>query len=266
MEGIFPLVWVFAWLWGVADSPAHARWLRDDERAALLAKIERETREREAQTGRAESAPTTLAAQMRRVPVLLFTTAVLLWNIGFLGFVIWLPSVIQQQPGLSSVEVGWLSAIPYALAIVVMQWLTYRSDRTLDRRLYSAVPLAISAIALIAGGLSYAGNSFALNMVLLSVAGATLYGSQPILWAIPVEIVPARVLGAASGIINGIGVLGAFLGPYVVGFVRSQTQTFASGLLVMGVCLLGTSALILAIRDAGPPRGRAEDSIRTQTA
>jgi sugar phosphate permease len=246
VEGIFPLLWVFVWVWGVADSPRHAKWLSAADRTLLIEKIETENALRET-----PGVPASYRSQMTRVPVLLFTASILLWNVGFLGFVIWLPSVIHQQPGLSSTDVGWLSSIPYACAIVVMQILTYWSDRTLDRRLFSALPLAVSGAALVIGGLTYGANTFIVNMGLLVIAGAMLYGSQPVLWSIATEILPASVTGSVSGTINAVGVLGAFAGPYLVGYVRAATHSFSAGLLVMGVSLIGTSILVLLIREAG---------------
>jgi sugar phosphate permease len=251
VEGIFPLVWVFVWWWGVADSPRHAKWLNAADRTLLLEKIDTENALRAAREVPGAAAAISYRAQITRMPVLLFTAAILLWNVGFLGFVIWLPSVIYQQPGLSSTDIGWLSAIPYACAIAVMQVLTYWSDRTLDRRLFSALPLAVSGAALVIGGLTYGGNTFVVNMGLLVVAGAMLYGSQPVLWSIATEILPAGVTGSVSGTINAVGVLGAFAGPYLVGYVRAVTHSFAAGLLVMGVSLIGTSILVLLIREAG---------------
>jgi sugar phosphate permease len=194
---------------------------------------------------------------LRRPAVWLFAFSILLWNTGFLGFVIWLPSVIHQEPHLSATQIGWLSAIPYAFAVVLMPILTYWSDRRRDRRLFSAIPLAISGLALLIGGETYGSNSFVMNMVLLVVAGATLYGSQPVLWSIATELLPAEVTARISGLVNGIGMIGAFGGPYIVGFARSLTNSFSAGLLVMGFCLLGTSMFVMLIKEAGrPPRQR----------
>lgn len=258
IEGFFPLVWVFVWLWGVADSPLHAKWLSEPDRERIVEKIENENKLRA--ESEAPSVPASFGSQMTRLPVLLFTASILLWNVGFLGFVIWLPSVIHQQPGLTQTEVGWLSAIPYACAIVVMQILTYWSDRTLDRRLFSALPLAVSGAALVIGGLSYGSNTFVVNMGLLVIAGAMLYGSQPVLWSIATEILPSSVTGSVSGTINAVGVLGAFAGPYLVGYVRAVTQSFSAGLLVMGGSLIGTCILVLLIKEAGRPRTPAVSS------
>ena len=99
-------------------------------------------------------------------------------------------------------------------------------------------------------GFTYAGNGLGMNMALLTLAGAMLYGSQPVLWSIPADIVPARVVGTVMGIMNSLGVLGAFAGPYLVGYVRGLTGTFASGLVAMGGCLVLSAVLVWTIREA----------------
>jgi sugar phosphate permease len=264
VEGVFPLVWLFVWLWGVADSPRNAKWLKAADRVQLLAHLDAENRRHDSH---APSSPTSLmpvsfGSQLRRPAVWLFATSILLWNTGFLGFVIWLPSVIHQQPGLSPTDIGWLSSIPYAFAIVLMPILTYWSDRRQDRRLFSAIPLAISGLALLVGGETYETNVFVTNMALLVIAGATLYGSQPVLWSIATELLPPEVTARVSGMINGIGMIGAFGGPYIVGYARSFTHSFSAGLLVMGFCLIGTSAFVMLIKEAARPRHRHDMTVK----
>jgi sugar phosphate permease len=246
VEGIFPIVWVIVWMWGVAESPRRASWLTAAERDAIIAKLAAEAG---SQASTQDTGPTTVGAQLARPSVLLFCASVFLWNIGFLGFIIWLPSVLHQDASLSPATIGWLSALPFAAAIVVMQIVTTLSDRSQDRRLYAGLPILICGAALVVAGFTYAGNGLGVNMLLLTLAGAMLYGSQPVLWSIPADIVPARVVGTVMGIMNTVGVMGAFAGPYLVGYVRGITGTFASGLVAMGVCLVLSSLLVWMIRE-----------------
>ena len=246
VEGIFPIAWAAVWLWGVAASPQKARWLEAADRDELLAKLASEP-----ELPAATTAPPGIASQMGRRPVILFTIAVFFWNIGFLGFIIWLPSVIHQDATLSQTAIGWLSAVPFAAAIVVMQFLTRWSDRKRDRRTFAAVPILVCGAALLVAAATYAGNSLLMNMALLTLAGAMLYGSQPVLWSIPGDILPREVAGAVTGIMNGIGVLGAFTGPFLVGWVRTQTNSFSMGLATLGVCLVLAGGLIGLLHEAG---------------
>ena len=246
IEGIFPIAWAAVWLWGVAASPQKARWLDPADRATLLAKLAAEP-----ELPAATTAAPGIASQMARRPVILFTIAVFFWNIGFLGFIIWLPSVLHQDATLSQTAIGWLSAVPFAAAIVAMQFLTRWSDRHRDRRTFAAIPILICGAALLVAAITYAGNSLVMNMALLTVAGAMLYGSQPVLWSIPGDILPRQVAGAVTGIMNGVGVFGAFAGPFLVGWVRTQTNSFSMGLATLGVCLLLAGALVGLLHEAG---------------
>jgi sugar phosphate permease len=194
-------------------------------------------------------APTTVGQQLRRKPVVLFCVAVFLWNIGFLGFVIWLPSVLHQDKSLSESTIGWLTSVPFAVAIGVILLLTWLSDKMRDRRLFSSLPILICGLALIVAGQTYSSNTLFVNMALLTVAGSMLYGSQPVLWSIPAEIVPSSVLGLVMGIMNTFGILGSFSGPYLVGYTQGLTHTFAAGLLVMGISMALSSLLLWQIRE-----------------
>jgi sugar phosphate permease len=247
VEGLFPIVWMFVWLWGVAESPARAGWLSAAQRTTLEAHLAAEP-----EPIAANEPTTTALLQMRRRPVLLFTLAIFFWNIGFLGFIIWLPSVLKQDASLSETTIGLLSALPFAAAIVVMQVLTRLSDRAGDRRSFSAIPIGLCGATLGVAALSYGGNGLVTNMALLTLAGSMLYGSQPVLWSIPGDILPRRVAAATTGFINGIGVLGAFTGPYVVGYARSISDNFATGLGVMGVCLIISAGLLFSIAEIAP--------------
>jgi sugar phosphate permease len=247
VEGLFPIVWLLVWLWGVAESPARASWLSPAERAALEAHLAAEP-----EPVAANEPATTALLQMRRRPVLLFTLAIFFWNIGFLGFIIWLPSVLKQDASLSETTIGLLSALPFAAAMVVMQVLTRLSDRWADRRSFSAIPIGLCGATLAVAALSYGSNTLVVNMALLTLAGSMLYGSQPVLWSIPGDILPRRVAAATTGFINGIGVLGAFTGPYVVGYARSISDNFATGLAVMGVCLIISAGLLFSIAEIAP--------------
>jgi MFS family permease len=93
-----------------------------------------------------------------------------------------------------------------------------------------------------------------------------LYGSQPVLWSIPGDIVPRHLAGAVSGVMNGVGVLGAFIGPFVVGYVRTLTSSFSAGLGVLGACLMVAGILLIMIREAGPVRRTGPLSERAAAA
>lgn len=261
IEGIVPIAWAAVWYWGAADSPHTAKWLAPEDRKELLhhlalqAPPPNDTSKGEARLG----------AQMRRLPVIFFSIVVVLWNIGFLGFTMWLPSVLAQGRSLSPSTIGWLSTAPFVVAIVVMQCMTFISDKTQNRRTLAACAITICGLSLVVGGLTFETNSLLVNVILLIISGSLLYASQPVLWSIPADMLPVSVAGAVMGAMNGISSIGSFLGPYIVGFARHATGSFSAGLWVMGLCLLVAAVFASQIRVAQYRRPSLAAAIETRT-
>src|SRR5258708_23634905 len=61
------------------------------------------------------------------------------------GLQLWQPQIIKSY-GLTNVQTGWLNAIPFALASVIMIWWGRRSDRTGERIWHASVPLILTAV------------------------------------------------------------------------------------------------------------------------
>lgn len=241
IEGALPLVWCAVWLWGIAQTPRHAKWLSTQERAAL-----------EAHLGAEETAhagePATLAVvmqQLRSPTVILLFFVMLFWNVGFLGFVIWLPSVIKQHGAvLSASSLGWYAAVPFIASVFALVLLSAGADRSSSRRAYAIWPLLIAALCLCIGAVTYVSAPFAVALLLLTIAACGIYGVYPVIWAIATDSVPASVTGVVMGLVNIGGVLGAFAGPYIVGATRAVSGSFAGGLVVMGLSLAVAAACV----------------------
>jgi len=245
-EGLLPIVWSVVWIWGVSAEPSQAKWLTADERAELVQKLDADRRENAPHLH--EQAPR-LWQQMFRIPVLIYTLALFLWNFSFVGFIIWLPSILHQDKSLSAVSVGWLASLPFLVAVFVMLFLAWGSDRFHSRRMFAAVPIGLSGLVFVIAAHSYATNSLATNLGFLIVAGSMLYGAQPMIYAIPGDLVPTRVVATVIGIANGIGVVGDFLGPYVLGYVRERAGDFAAGIFLLGAALIVSGVLLVFVRD-----------------
>jgi len=247
VEGLFPIVWALIWLWGVADSPLRARWLSGEERRAVAIRVRGGSEQTDTDDEPDKFGSPLFRRQMRRPAIWLLIGGVVGWEVAFLAFVIWLPSVLKQHQGsLSPVALGWLSSLPFIVSIVALLGLTRLADRTMKRRLVAVAAITVAGVMLIVGAVF--SLPLWLSMVLLSIAACGIYGGHPVLWSIPSEMVPVRVHGIVLGVINGIGVIGAFGGPYVVGWARSLTGSFAAGLSTVGICALIAAGLLLAIR------------------
>ncbi len=243
LQGLPPLVWVVFWWLLIADRPSNAAWISKEEREFIEQSTAEETRDKPPSAG--------YGAAFTNRTVWGLIIAYFFWMAGFYGLTMWAPSVIKSFAGTGNAwQVGWLSAIPFAFALPAMVLNSAWSDRRMKRQMHVTIPLTLAALGLIGGQL--VGNRPVLQMVFLLVAAAGVYGPYGPFWAIPSSILQAEVCGAAMGLINAIGNLGGFLGPFVVGYVCGRTRSGFAGFLVLSVFLLIAAAIFLFIGSDKP--------------
>jgi cyanate permease len=174
------------------------------------------------------------------------------------GFIFWFPTMLKRQSGLSDARVGVLGAVPYFVTFLATLVNGWHSDNRRERRWHSAAPLFLAAVAL-AGVLSLP-RSLALSVVLFTVV-CSAYAYLPAFWAIPSEILSPSAAAAAVGIINAVGSVAGFAGPYLFGYMNTRTGSFSSGLALMMVAALAGGLLILCTPRCAPSvqRPRRED-------
>jgi sugar phosphate permease len=230
-QGVPPLVWAVVWWALIADRPERARWISPVERDHLRTVLTRE--EAAKPTTRQES----YLRALRNPVVLLLVAIYFFWITGFYGFSLWLPSVVKTMTGNgSSGLVGWLTAIPYVVALVAMVGNAMWSDRTGNRRTAMAVPMLVAAAALVIGQVWSVSQVW--QMVLLCVVAAGVYAPYGPFWAVPSTVLRFEVVAVALGLINALGNLGGFAGPYLVGWLTDATGSSGAGFLVLAGFLL----------------------------
>jgi ACS family tartrate transporter-like MFS transporter len=227
--GVVVLVWL-------PDGPADAAWLEPAERAALVARLGVD------HAATPEHAATTRAALADRRVWFLGLLYFVLVN-GIYGVSLWLPQIVERLAGAGDLVVGVLSAVPYAVAAVGMVIVGAHSDRTGERRRH------VAACALVgAGGLGAAAlvAEPVASLAALSCGALGIWSAMGPFWAMPARVL--RASGAAAGIalVNSLGNLGGFVGPWAVGRLTEATGEFAAGLVVLAGALV-VAALLAAV-------------------
>lgn len=220
----------------ITDRPHLAGWLTEEERTWLVSTLEAERH---------------LIEAKRKVSVWqsFWDPKVLALTLNYFGIVgasigmlLFLPQIVKQL-GVTNMQVGWISMIPYlcgAVAMIVWGWY---SDRTGERR-WNLFWAAVAATAgLIIAGMTV-GTVWA--VVGMSIAAVGFYGSKGPFWAMPSMILTGTA--AASGIawINAVGNLGGFFGPSIVGWAKDYTGSFSAGLYALAAFSL-VSAIVSAL-------------------
>jgi sugar phosphate permease len=227
--------------WVLTDTPEQALWLRDDERNWLRSTLE------------AEQAGISAAHSVHLRDVWRNTV---LWRLAFIYFAIsvglyslslWLPVVLKQISRASDAHVILLSAVPYLAATVAMLWIAHRSDKTQERRWY--------LVASLAGAMA----GFALSawlvipwlaMAAVSLAAAGIWGCFGPFWAMPTTMLRGTAAAGGIAIINSVGALGGFCGPYLMGVVSDATHNFHAALATAAGLLLIAAGVAWRLRSA----------------
>ncbi|MCY8234900.1 MFS transporter [Priestia endophytica] len=243
LEGFPAVIWAFLWWKLVNDEPKDAKWLSSDEKRDLEEELEKEQRGIKPVKDYKEA--------FKNRTVILLSIQYALWSIGVYGFVMWLPSIIKAAPNMDIVKTGWLSAIPYVLAVVLMLAVSYLSDKFLNRSAFVWPFLLVGALAF-SGSYLIGTSNFWLSFTLLVIAGGTMYAPYGPFFAIIPEILPRNVAGGAMALINSMGALGSFLGSYIVGYLNGLTGGFgASYVFMAGSLFLAAILTIVATKKSG---------------
>ncbi|SAK93330.1 major facilitator family transporter [Caballeronia hypogeia] len=237
-EGVPAIAWAIVWWFTVKDKPADANWMTDAEKTELDARLKAE---------QAHIAPVRDYKAAFRSSIVLKCCAIhALWSIGVYGFIMWLPSILKSASTIDIVSVGWLAAVPYLAAIVLMLLASWLSDKTNNRKLFVWPLLLIGTIAFV-GSYLVGTSNFWLSFVLLVIAGATMYAPYGPFFALVPELIPSNVLGGAIGFINASGALGAFLGSWVVGYLNGATGSPAASYAFMAAALFASVVLMMLV-------------------
>ncbi len=233
-EGIPAVIWAFIWWKLIQDKPEKADWLSQDQKNALERSLLDEQEN-------IKPVKNYLTAFRSRVVILLCLLYVF-WSFGMYGFVIWLPSIINTAPGIGIVKTGWLSAIPYLMAVISMIIVSYYSDKTLNRKSFIWPFLLLAAFAFYFLYLLGAQN-FWPSFIMLCIAGMCMYVPYGPFFAMIIEILPSNVAGGALALINSFGALGSFGGSYLVGYLNGSTGGFGASYISMAIAVLLSAIL-----------------------
>jgi len=238
LEGIPSVIVGFAALYYLTDKPAQAKWLTAEEKTWLERVLAQEVAAKEAVSGRM-----TLRMGLTNPRILLIALLCFFLVSGNFGVVFWMPQIIKGLGDLSIMQVGVLTTIPYIAAVIAMVWWGHHSDRSGDRKWHLAIAALVGSAGLAASAVS---PNPLLSFVALCVAAVGIWSMFGVFWAMPADLLSSTAAAGGFALINSIGTLGGFSGPFLIGFVRERTGTFTASLLLLAGFVL-IAALISAL-------------------
>jgi len=217
------------------DGISKAKWLNDEERALLKRNID-------AEEATKEDMP--LGQVLRNARVLVMSFTYFSFVMGLYGVGFWLPTLIKATGVKDPFMIGLLAAIPFAAAVVGMVLVAKSSDRMRERRWHIAVPAIVGAIGLVLA-VTWATNT-TLAIIALTLATAGIVTTLPLFWSLPTAWLAGAGAAAGLALINSIGNLAGFLGPYAVGWLKDATQSNASGMYMLAAFMILGALLALS--------------------
>ncbi|CAN7628521.1 MFS transporter [Pseudoduganella sp. LjRoot289] len=235
LEGVPSVLLGFWTLFYLDDGIRAARWLSEDEKAQLERGI------REDGAGK-RSLP--LGQLFASGKVWLLALVYFLFVMGLYGVSFWLPQLVRNTGVQDVLQVGLLTAIPYAVAAVAMILAARHSDRSGERRWHAAIAAFLGAAGLALCTLY--GHDTLLAMLALSVATAGILSTFPIFWSLPTGMLGGAAAAAGIALINSVGNLAGFVSPYLVGAIKDATGSPATGIYLVAASLALGGVLVLA--------------------
>jgi ACS family tartrate transporter-like MFS transporter len=221
----------------LTDRPAEATWLDADERAWLVARLQKEQAQRDAVRHYS-------VMQALLNPKVLALSAVYFGAVSTnYGLSFFLPQIIKAF-GVSNFQAGLITALPYVVGAISIVWWGRHSDRTMERRFHLAFPLLVASTGIAA---STALDNPALKMLALSIAGFGIFGCLPVFWTFPTAFLGGAAAAGGIALINSIGNLAGFAGPYAMGRILDMTGSYTGGLLSLAAAGFTAAVIVLAL-------------------
>jgi len=244
LEAVPAVLLAFAVLALMIDRPAKAAWLASDERDWLEQTLAAERRAITRQHSELTLWQALTEPRVLALSAIYFTVVTATYGITF-----FMPLIIKAL-GQSDFVTGLVTAIPYTIGTVGMILWSFSSDRRNERRMHFAVACVVATIGLIGAGMF---NGTWLAVGAMSVAAVGLYGSKPAFWPLPSTFLSGTAAAGGIALINSIGNLGGFVGPYAVGWIKDSTGSYEAGLYFLAACALASAIIaFLTLRHTQP--------------
>ena len=221
----------------LTDRPADATWLEPEERAWLAARLQQERTKRE--TVRHYSvAQALLNPRVLALSLVYFGAVATNYGLSF-----FLPQIVKAF-GVSNLQAGFITALPYVVGLISIVWWGRHSDHTLERRYHLAFPLFVASAGIAVSTLL---DDPTMKMVALSVAGFGIFGCLPVFWTFPTAFLSGPAAAGGIALINSIGNLAGFAGPYAMGHIKDVTGSYTGGLLSLAAAGLTAMTIVLVL-------------------
>ncbi|MCC9294244.1 MFS transporter [Clostridium sp. WLY-B-L2] len=254
LEGVMAIIVGVIYIFWLKDNPEDVNWLTAEEKKSITEESKKEISEKD------KVRKYTLWQAMGDKQVIKMCLIYFLWITGFWGFGFWLPTVLKSVSGLSNSSVSFLIIIPMTIALIGFIVNGNSSSKTGEKRWHVAIPMFIGAAGM---GLGIMVTNPVLSFILTCVTAIGVYVGMGVWWTYPTSFLSGPAAAGATSLINSVGNLGGWFGPYLVGFIKTRTGSYNGAYMYLTVSLLLAGIFILTLHKVSADETVPKDSIPT---
>lgn len=218
------------------DRVADAKWLSSSEKALIQRDLAAEHQGQHLHS---------IRDGLTNPKVLLLSGIYFFFTMGLYGVSFWLPSLVKASGVKDPLDIGLLSSIPYAAAVVGMILISRNSDATGERRWHLSLAGVLGAIGLCAS--VFFAHDTTLAMVALTIGTIGVMATISQFWVLPPAILGGGAAAAGIALVNSVGSISGVVSPYVIGWVQTAYGTTGAGVFGLAVSLIIGSVLVFTV-------------------
>jgi ACS family tartrate transporter-like MFS transporter len=260
-EGLPAIVLPVVVLFVLPDRPSDAGWLTAAEKKWLEHELEADRETVAVKKTESSAARSLMNPMVWAMCIIYFARTGANYGLG-----LFMPQIIKVQ-GYSNLQTGWIMLVPYVIGCIAMLAFGWSSDRRKERKWHLIIAFLLIVIGLWGAGLA---GPTTLSLGLLCIATIGINGSNPPFWPLPSAYVTGAGAAAGIALVNSVGNLGGFAGPYMLGWAKQFSTNFSGGLYMLG-CLgiLGAVMTLLVVKSQktgapAPPSPEKKESVQTR--
>ncbi|MDR5745333.1 MFS transporter [Caballeronia sp. LZ029] len=231
VEGLPTVLMGFLLYRMLPNKPAEASWLDAAEKETVRAAMSADHKDDAAHGGHGKLLAALADPMTYVLAFIYFCCACAVYTMTF-----WLPTMIKGIGIASLSTIGWFTAVPYFFGALGVLIVSRSSDRFGERRWHVGGTLAIGVIAL--ASTSFAGLGVGAVMTLLCIASFFIFGGGSLFWSIPPTYLGRNAAAAGIAVISSLGILGGFVSPTLIGWIKGATGSIQLGLFALTAVVL----------------------------
>ncbi|MHB8069154.1 MAG: MFS transporter [Desulfobaccales bacterium] len=237
----------------LTDRPHQARWLQPEQAAWLQKTLDAENHHK-------PHLP--LLRAVLHPSILALSAVYFCMTVGLYGLNFWMPTVLGREGvGIAAPQLKWILAIPPLCGALTMFFWGRHSDRKQEREWHVLAAMLTGALGFalvacttqkdLAANFSPVVNQTVATLGFVCVA-VGFFCAMPTFWALPLMRLRGTAAAGGIAVINSIGNLGGFVGPYIIGALKDSDYGFAGGLLVSALFMACGAILVVVTRSKAP--------------